>query len=76
MPPAFDEAAFSLAAGKWSDIIESEIGLQIVLVTEAAEERPVPDRYWPAVQQHAFAEWLQGQREAASILRADLGAGG
>lgn len=76
MPPAFDDAAFSLAAGKRSDVIESEIGLQIVLVTEPAEDRPVPDRYWPAVQQHAFADWLQGQREAASILRADLGAGG
>ena len=74
MPPAFDEAAFALAPGQPSGILESEAGLHILLVVEAAADRPVAELYWPAVQQQAFDQWLRAQREATEVLRADLSA--
>ncbi len=76
MPPAFDDAAFGLALGEPSGIIETEAGVHILVVTEPAAERPVPDRYWPAVQQYAFDQWLSAQRDAAAIERADVSRSG
>jgi len=71
MPPAFDEAAFRLPPGQPSGLVQSEAGLHILLVTEAAAERPVPEAYWPAVQQRAFADWLAARRAEAVIERGD-----
>ena len=71
MPPAFDEAAWALAPGAPSGIVESEVGLHILLIEEEATARPVADEYWPAVQQRAFEEWLAAQRARATVWRDD-----
>lgn len=71
MPPAFDEAAWALAPGEPSGIVESEVGLHIILVEAEEATRPVAEEYWPAVQQHAFEDWLAAQRAAATVWRAE-----
>ena len=71
MPPAFDEAAWALAPGARSGIVESEVGLHIILVEAEEATRPVAEEYWPAVQQHAFEDWLAAQRAAATVWRAE-----
>lgn len=69
MPPAFEDAALALGSGEMSGIVESETGLHIILVVEHDPSRPVPDQYWPAVQQRVFEDWLASQRQQASIVR-------
>lgn len=71
MPPAFDEAAWALAPEEPSGIVESEAGLHIILIDEEETVQPVDDAYWPAVQQHAFDEWLAARRAEATIWRAE-----
>jgi len=69
MSPAFDEAAFSLRVGEISDAVRSDLGYHIIQVLEHADHRPVTLELWPAVQQHAFEQWLAEQRAQAQIER-------
>lgn len=70
MPPAFEEATFALQPGQISDIVRTEMGLHIIQLVEIDPDRPIDDKYWPAVQQRAFEEWLATRRAAAHIQRA------
>lgn len=69
MPPAFEEAVFSLEPGQTSDVIHTGSGLHIIRVIEKDPQRHVPDKYWPIVQEEAFENWLAQQRADATIQR-------
>jgi len=69
MPPSFESAALALDAGQMSGIVESETGLHIILVVEHDPARVVSGEYWPTVQQRVFEDWLESQRQRASIVR-------
>lgn len=64
--PAVEDAAFSLAVGTYSDIIESEIGYHIVKVLER-EERPLSSDARLVLQRQALHNWIEERRENSTI---------
>lgn len=64
--PAVEEAAFSLAVGNYSEIIESEIGYHIVMVLDRGERRLSSDARL-TLQRQALHSWLAEQRNASAI---------
>ena len=64
--PALEEAAFSLAVGDHSGIIESEIGYHILKVL-AREERPLSSDARLTLHREALQTWLVEKREGSQI---------
>jgi parvulin-like peptidyl-prolyl isomerase len=64
--PEVDAAAWALAPGETSDVIESALGYHIVRVLERGERTLSPDarRF---LREQAVGEWLQAGRAAAAI---------
>ncbi len=64
--PEVDAAAWALAPGETSDVIESALGYHIVRVLERGQHALSPDarRY---LRERAVREWLQAGRAAAAI---------
>jgi parvulin-like peptidyl-prolyl isomerase len=69
MPPDFEKASFALRPGEISDVIRTQFGYHIVQVVEIDPKRPVPDEFWPIVQERAFESWLAARRAKAKIRR-------
>jgi len=69
MPPDFEKASFALGPGEISDVIRTQFGYHIVQVIEIDPKRPVPDEFWPIVQERAFESWLAARRAKAEIRR-------
>lgn len=68
MPPGVEEVAFSLEVGETSEIVETQFGFHIVQVLER-EEREIAVEVFENLRQQAFMQWLQDQREAATVER-------
>ena len=64
--PELEQAAFTLAVGDHSAIIESEIGYHIVKVL-AREERPLSSDARLTLQREALHTWLAEKREGSQI---------
>ncbi len=59
--------AFELAPGQLSEPIETEQGIYLITVEEKDPEHPVDDNVLQSRRQQAFDDWLQAQKEAATI---------
>jgi peptidyl-prolyl cis-trans isomerase C len=65
MVPAFDEAAFKLAPGEVSELVETNFGYHIIKVAEKQAPRTVPlDEVRPQVQQFLEGQNRQTQTQA------------
>jgi peptidyl-prolyl cis-trans isomerase C len=65
MVPAFDDAAFKLAPGEVSEIVETNFGYHIIKVAEKQASRTVPlDEVRPQVQQFLEGQSRQAQTQA------------
>lgn len=64
--PELEEAAFNLAVGDHSQVIESEIGYHILKVL-SREERPLSSDARLTLQREALHTWLAEQRELSQI---------
>ncbi len=65
--PEIEEAAFSLAVGERSEIIQTEIGYHILLVMEHEEAYPLTTDARVTLQAKALEDWLIQQRSQALI---------
>ena len=67
MDPTFEEAAFDLAVGEISDIVETAFGFHIILVEERDEDRELDDQMLDQRKNEAFQVWLIDLRAEAEI---------
>ena len=68
MPPEVEEVAFGLEAGDMSGIVESQFGFHVIQVLER-DDREIAVEVFENLRQQTFMQWLQDQRESASIER-------
>jgi parvulin-like peptidyl-prolyl isomerase len=64
--PAFEQAAFSLKPGEYSQPITGTLGLHIVKVNERAV-RPLDQYQLQARQEQAYTDWLDQARSAEGV---------
>ena len=64
---AVEEAAFSLQPGEHSQVIESEIGFQIIEVIERDPDRPLDPDARMVLQEKALQDWLAMKRDQSEI---------
>ena len=66
--PELDQAAFSLAAGNFSEPILASNGYYyIIQVTEVEENRPIEEQYRQMLASIAFNNWFKEQRNIVEI---------
>jgi parvulin-like peptidyl-prolyl isomerase len=64
---AVEEAAFSLQPGEHSQVIESEIGFQIIEVIERVPDRPLDPDARMVLKEKALQDWLAMKRDQSEI---------
>lgn len=65
-----EDAAFSLQAGQFSDVIQTDIGFHIIMVLERDPQHPLsPDAYL-SQQEQALKDWVTHQRTQAAVVLA------
>ncbi len=70
LEPKIEEAAFSLAVGDYSNVIQTDAGYSIIKVLEREPSHPLsPDAYM-ALQDAALKDWVAQQRAAANVVLA------
>lgn len=65
--PEVEEAAFRLAEGQHSEIIQTSNGFHIILVIERDSERPLTADARLLLQEQALQEWLEQKRSESTI---------
>ncbi|HOA21862.1 MAG TPA: peptidylprolyl isomerase [Anaerolineaceae bacterium] len=65
--PDIEAAAFLLAPGEHSGIIQTEIGYHIIQVMDRSEAHPLTTDARLSLQTQALAQWLEAQRSQARI---------
>jgi parvulin-like peptidyl-prolyl isomerase len=66
--PAIEAAAFALQTGKYSQIINTQAGYDILFVVARDPARPLSPDALLALQERALQDWLTQQRKASTIL--------
>jgi len=66
--PEVEAAAFSLEAGKYSQVIHSKIGYQIIEVIERDPQHALSPDALQLIQHQALLKWLDDQRAKAQIV--------
>jgi peptidyl-prolyl cis-trans isomerase C len=63
-----EDAAFSLEAGKYSEVIKSEVGFHIIKVIERQADRPLSPDALLTLQNRALTDWLASRRQQSNIV--------
>lgn len=69
MDTAFEDVAFSLAAGELSGVVESSYGFHIILVEERDEDRELDADMLEQRKSEAFQAWLLDLEAEADIVK-------
>ena len=68
LEPKIEEAAFALQVGQHSDVITTDVGFHIVRILARDPQHPLsPDAYL-ALQELALKNWIEQQRQQATIV--------
>lgn len=68
LEPKIEEAAFSMQVGQVSDIIQTDVGFDIIKVLERDPQHALsPDAYL-ALQELALKDWIAKQRASATVV--------
>jgi hypothetical protein len=70
LEPKIEEAAFGLGVGDHSVVIPTNVGFHIIRVLERDPNRPLSPDALLALQEHALKNWIEQQRQQATIILA------
>lgn len=71
LAPEVEDAAFSLEPGQASEVVRTSYGYYILVqVVERDADRALSPEMQQALRQQKFLEWLDAQRQKATIVRA------
>jgi peptidyl-prolyl cis-trans isomerase C len=65
--PVIEEAAFALQPGQYSDIIQTQVGYDILFVVARDPARPLSPDALLTLQERAVQDWLVQKRDESSI---------
>lgn len=66
---AFDEAAFALQPGQYSQVVQTSSGYEIILVEERDPNRPLDEQTLALKRSAALQEWLDKQRQDPNVVQ-------
>lgn len=65
--PEFDNAAFALQPGQFSDVLQTEEGPEIVMMVERDPNRPVDPAQLEQLRQENFRKWLENETTGENV---------